>query len=51
MRTYSFKLDFAGLALLVLAILLIVGVVALTPLSVGIGLILAKSDLSYAWNW
>lgn len=48
--TTTKTVDFAGLALLVLVILMFTGVVALTPLSVGIGLVLSKSDLSFSWT-
>lgn len=43
-------IDFAGIALLIFALLMIFGVIALTPVSVGIGLILAKTTLSLTWT-
>lgn len=50
MQIKTLTIDFAGIFLTILAALLIAGVLPFTALWVGIGLLLAKTDLSLSWS-
>lgn len=50
MRVREYSFDVMGLVLLVGAILLMTGVIAFTPVSVGVLLLIAKMEATLVWD-